>query len=420
MLKIVYFGVLFLVVGSLAVFLAENQGDVTLTWLGYSVKTTVPVLVLAGVLFFFLLDLVVFKPLRFFKSCKQRRLDEYKYAEMMTAGMSMVLASDIKGARKIEKKLIKKMGSVPMLSMAIAVADKDDEKRLKCAEDMLLNDKTALFGLKGIIDYYYDRKEYEKALDYATRALKKEPALWTYRAAVDLKIKNSMFKDALATLEEGKKTVPAAEYAGMKLALLMKLAGDDGENREKYLEQAVKTDKGFAPAVLALASFYRDKGKDAKALKVLHNGFAAKPDILLYDYLAENWRGKADIIKLARDLTDGMAGNPVAEQVLGESFVLGGIWGQGLLHLKNAVKNGGLTGRTALLLAKVEKELGHDDEVEKWNNAILNVEMANRWRCADCGCEYPAWQVSCPSCGGFGTIKWDAVKKSGTELVSLA
>jgi len=420
MLKILYFGVLFLIVGSLAVFFAENQGDVTLTWLGYSIRTTVPVLAVIGLAFFLLADMVFFKPLRFFKACKQKRLDDYKYAELMNAGMSMVLASDIKGAKKIEKKLIKKMGSVPMLSMAIAVADKDDAKRLKCAEDMLLNDKTLLFGLKGVIDYHYERKEYEKALDYATRALKKEPAAWTYRAAVDLKIKNAMFRDALATLEDGKKIIPAAEYTDTKLSLLMKLAGDDEENREKYLEQAVKTDKGFAPAVLALTSYYLGKGKDAKALKTLRGGFNAKPDILFYDYLVKNWRGKADVLKLTRDLTDGCGGHPVAEQALGESLVLSGIWGQGLLHLKNAVKDGGLTGRTALLLAKVEKELGHEDEVEKWNSAILNVEMANRWRCTACGCEYPEWQVSCSVCGGFGTIKWDAAKKSGTDIVPVA
>ena len=420
MLKIVYFGILFLIVGSLAVFFAENQGNVTLTWLGYSIQTTVPVLTVVGVLLFWLADTVFLKPLRFFKACKQKRLDDYKYAEMMNAGMSMVLASDIKGAKKIEKKLVKKMGAVPMLSMAIAVAEKDDAKRLKCAEDMLLNDKTLLFGLKGIVDYYYERKEYEKALDYATRALKREPALWAYRAAVDLKIKNAMYKDALSTLENGKKVFPAAEYTNMELSLLMKLACDNADYREKYLINAVKIDKGFTPAVLALASYYREKGKDAKALKVLRNGFAAKPDILLYDYLVKNWRGKGDILKLTRDFIGDRAGDPIAEQALGESFIIGGIWGQGLLHLKNAVKNGGVTGRIALLLAKVEKELGHEEEVEKWNSAILNVEMANRWRCSECGSEYAEWQVSCTSCGGFGTVKWDAAKKSGTELVPLA
>ncbi|OPZ75962.1 MAG: tetratricopeptide repeat protein [Alphaproteobacteria bacterium ADurb.Bin438] len=326
------------------------------------------------------------------------------------------MIDDKKTALKLNEKLLSKYGENPLVNLALAKVD-DNKTLVEAISNKLIENKeTLVLGLKGLIELN-EGVDDTKALVYANQAFKETKLPWALKSAVRLMIKNGLYEDALKSLDGNKKLISQEEFKEVKVSLLMKLSENEAK-KEKYLNEVIKLDYTFVPAYISLASFYKDKGKDNKALKCLKKAYQTNPDIMIYDYVEKNLCGDGDIIKITKELIEDNLNNDVSTLILARSHMKAGIFGQALNYFKEYLVNNAPNTKIALFMAKLEKEMGNLKEVEKWNNAILNAEFDGKYRCEKCGFEYSSWQASCDNCGSFSSIKWSDLNSKSKEIVA--
>ncbi len=165
----------------------ENNGEISMVWLGYQITTSVAFVIFS--LIFVMILLVVVLQLLYtlitFPSRVGKKLKEYKVEQNLKdlqIGYAALLSGDFDQAKKISHKLIdspSKNKSIENLSqMLIAkVAQEDGNKQL--ADDyfdkFMAKGKTKFFAIKGKLDAAFKAGDVEEAISYAEEAYRLKP-----------------------------------------------------------------------------------------------------------------------------------------------------------------------------------------------------------------------------------------------------
>lgn len=165
----------------------ENNGEISMVWLGYQITTSVAFVIfsLIFVVIIFVLVLQLLYTLLTFPSRVNRKLKEIKVEQNLKdlqVGYAALLSGDFDQARKISGKLIdspSKNKSIENLSqMLIAkVAQEDGNKQL--ADDyfdkFMAKGKTKFFAIKGKLDAAFKAGEVDEAISFAEEAYRLKP-----------------------------------------------------------------------------------------------------------------------------------------------------------------------------------------------------------------------------------------------------
>jgi len=408
----------------LAVWLADNPGQVSLEWWGWRLETSVAILVLgaavvlAAFAVLYRIWLAVRRaPGRMVGSRRENRRRRGYLA--LTQGMVAVAAGDAEEARKQVRRadgLLEEPPLTLLLQAQAAQLSGDTRAAEKFFTAMLDKPDTEFLGLRGLLTQALKAKDDKKARDLAERAFRLRPGSdWVAANLLELQVKAGAWADARATLDKAVKNraVPADEAKHRQVALDYRLSLDasaqgDGGKALKLLRAAHEADPGFAPAAARLADLQLAAGKAGKAVSTVERAWTAAP----HPELAEMyWRARGandalERVRAAQQLAKQNPDHPESHLVLAETALDAQLWGEARRHLQAAAGDTP-PARVCRLMAELEESEHKDAEAARsW---LVRASMADpdpAWVCGDCGNSVAEWTIVCGNCGGFASFSW--------------
>ncbi len=362
-----------------AVWLADHPGEVAVEWLDWRVDTSVPVMIVA-VLLFWAVVTAVFRFLAGFLglpgrlSRRSREKRQVKGNAALTGAITAIAAGDVESAKRLTKdadKTLKNPQLTHLLNAEIDRAKGDIESARTHYDALLETPETELAGLRGLIETLPPDDPRLDAL--AARAFERAPgAAWTAQAAYAAHLRAGRLDQAQKLVDSQRKKTgflgPDAQAEKARLAM----ARADAAQAEGRLADAARLARealDLAPddsqAALALARIHAAEGQDAKAGDVLAAQWRVAPDPALLRAYLDLWRADepANLAKRVRDLTNANAEHPESRLALAEAYLRAQLYADAravLAPLLSPNATAAVNGRAALTMARILAAEGAD------------------------------------------------------------
>lgn len=434
MIRALFFLVKIAVLVVIAVWLAEQQGAVTFTWVdGEGVDNKVNMhlgLFFVTALVIIILALTLFRIIKGFadfpKSVARykRDKDKEKGFRALTLGLTAVAAGDTKAAKyqayRAGKMLKQENGLSLLLAAQSARLDGREDEANECFIKLLENKDASFLGIRGLLQSALDKGDHETALNIAREALKmhsKQP--WILKIVYDLEIKSRDLEAALKTLyrAEKYKAVTKEKAASDRVVMLLYKADKDMEagyrdQSRKQLEKAYKYDDTYIPTVIRLARHYLQTGKKRKAVNLMEKAWKVNthPDLVpLWASAAPKTKKNAASANLRwfERLLAINTGSAEGQMAVAKAAMEAGLWGEAKNYLKMAedIRSSKTVFR---LYALLEENTSNDPEkVQECLQRAADAPSERTWICRETGRVYDDWQAYAEPHGSFNTIVWD-------------
>lgn len=374
MIRIVLYVALLATATAIAVWLANNPGEVMVLWRGWRVDTSVGILLglmTASVLVILgiakLIAIIRGSVDVFATARKDRRAQQGLTA--LGHGFAAVHAGQAVLARKYAKDSAALLGdsAATRLLRAQAAAANDDGARLRTeAIHLLEKPETELAALRALSARASKEGDIVGALNYAKRALaRKDAPQWAMELVLDVQIANGRWGDALSALDSkiGRDHFGTANHQKLKAELLTRLAEEalghgDAAAAENHAHKALDAGGGER-AIIAHARSLMLQTKTKKAVTEIEKAWGSAPSAaLLRTYLAaipnesalEQARRVENLVSVNSDDTE-------SRLALAEVSLKAQLWGQARNRLapllgEDVSKN--VQARAAVIMAELE------------------------------------------------------------------
>lgn len=259
-------------------------------------------------------------------------------------------------------------------------------------------------GLRGLLRQAMAAEDWPEAKRLAAEAEQAQPGTtWLREERGRLALRTRDWREALALAPPDVPRAPLALAAALQEANPARAAGLERE--------AFEADRGFVPAALAHARRLAAEGSPRRARAAIEQAWAATPHPELAELHLAGEAQPLERVKLA-DALAGVAPDHAESRLLVARVALAaGLTGRARQSLDALVASGEADRRAFLLLAETELAEGGDTPAAREaHGRQLRLATAARaeprWRCAECGTEYAAWQPVCDACGAMGRIEW--------------
>jgi len=312
---------LFLVLLALAAYglawLAENPGDVALTFHGveYDVSLMVGLAIILGLA---ILIAVAWAIVRFvfripslMSLAARARRREKGYAAL-SSGMAAVGSGDARSASRLAGEARKHLGDVPLTKLLRAQAAQLSGDRAGAAaafRDMLDHPETHALGLRGLHIEARRAGDHQAALDYARRAHKHAALPWAAQAVLDDRAEHGDWGGALAIVESNAsarlidKPTAARWRAVLKTAIAEQTAERDPKSALALAQEALALAPGLVPAAALAGKLMAANGDFRRAGKALEAAWRRAPHPDLAAVYLRLRRGDSAADRLARART---------------------------------------------------------------------------------------------------------------------
>ena len=407
---------------SVAVWLADRPGEVTIHWQGWRVDTTVPVLVMVllavlaslhGV--WTLVRAVVFGPRKWLAARRERRRNEGYRA--LSDGLAAMATGDRRAMGKLAKRADKLLGDPALTGLLTARAAEmggDAALAERHFRAMLERPETVAVGLKGLMQQALVRGDHHIALDYARRAWAVNPHVDGLAVALfDLQARAGEWAEAELTLADAKrsKLLSGVDVQHRQaLVLYQRALGSAGDVAEaaKLAYQAHKMDPTFVPAAVAAAEAFHRLGNERKARAVIEATWkcASHPDLVTATIALAPAETSLMRVKRLERLVSVNSAAPEGRVALAKAALDSRLWGLARTHLEKAVLAQPYAEAYALL-ARLERDERHNEgDALAWEAKAATAPAAPVWRCEACGNQAEVWSASCPACGVVDGVVW--------------
>lgn len=443
MVRILAYLVILVGLVAIAVWLADHPGDVSLSWQGWRIDTSVAVLAL-GVAAVAALAALLYRMWLFVRRVPRRvagarRENRRRRGYLaLTRGMVAVAAGDAAEARRQMKRADGMLGDPPLTMLLSAQAlqlSGDEQAAEKFFSAMLARPETEFLGLRGLLTQALKRGDTEKARGLAERAYRLQPrSEWAAATLFDLEAKSGAWKAARDTLTRSAKhgLVAADTHKERAAALDFQLALEALERGDesaavKLLRRLCEAAPGFTPAVARLARIHLDGGQGGRAATLIERAWAVAPHP---DLASLYWRARgADAglarAKAAQRLARQNPDHPESHLAIAGAALEARLWGEARRHL-------GLAGgeappaRVCRLMAELEEsEKGDGAAARAWLVRATLADPDPAWVCAECGHAVADWRIRCDQCDALASFHWQtpphvARLADGTATAPLA
>lgn len=453
MIRTLWFALKVAVLIALAYWLAERPGEVSVTWLGYRIDTSVGILLLALAVLIAVASVTyyIWRSLRRAPKAmgqgmqNSRRKRGYK---ALTQGMVAVAAGEADEAARHARRADSLLDEPPLtmlLSAQAAQLNGDEAAAKRYFSAMLENPETRFLGLRGLLTQALREGDQAAALDYVRQAHAMRPRTpWVLNSLFDLSERSGDLASADRALTEAAKfkALPAPEAARKRAVVALERAQDaarDGNGAEalRLAREANKLAPDLIPAAQLLAEQFLAKGQRRKALKVLEKtwALAPHPDLAALYLSAESSGGSKSgmteaegLARLKRlgSLTATNRDHPESHLALARAALDAHLWGEARRHLKIAAGPDGLDGNdigetVCRLMARLEEQENGDREAaHTWLARAARAPKDPAWTCTACGAVSPAWSARCGACEGFDTLAWQPPPRVAAALLEAA
>lgn len=291
MIRLILFLVILASVALGLAWLADRPGDITLTWQGYQIETSVLV-GMAGMLAACLAFLFIWSALRFvfrlpsFIALSARARKRNKGYQALTRGMIAAAAGDMRYATRAARDAEKLIGEDPLtLLLRAQTAQLEGNRALseKTFAQMVEDPQTRLLGLRGLHVEAMRRGDGDSASLYAAQAQAITPLAWAGEALLDEHVRRQEWAKALELVETHRKhKLISRESADRQRAVLLTaLARNQSESHPdqalRDLREAVKLAPSLVPAHVMMAQLLARRGDIRKASKLIESLWRRAP-----------------------------------------------------------------------------------------------------------------------------------------------
>lgn len=439
---LILFGILAVLAIAGGVWLAENPGLILVDWLGWQLRTSVGIAVLAllivlgiAILLYKIWSAVMGAPRELSRGAKLRR--EHRGYEAVTRSFAAVASGDSEEADRWARKAGELLGDQPLARMVMAEAAEAGDDRVRAGRHyrgLLGAPETRLYALRGLTRLAIEAGDQEAAQAFMRQAYELKPDTpWVLDRLFTLSESSGDFTAAERALKEARRrrALPKDEarrkQAVLRQAKAQALAaeGKAAEARRSAAE-ALKDQPDLIPAIVLKARLERDAGETRRAASTLETGWARAP----HPQLAELYRSlKPEEEPLARikrmdKLVAKNPGHPESEFALAQAYLDAKLFGEARRHLARSGFSGEgngsdrtLTHRGALLMAEIE-EHEHADQTAAadWLRKAESAEADPTWVCRTCGTQVEEWRAHCPNCQAFDSLEWRSPRRVARAL----
>jgi len=420
MIRVVAFLVLAGLLGLGAVWFADRPGEVSITWLGYRIETSMMVAMIAltavvvvAVALWSLFRLAVRSPGRAVAALRERR--RQKGHDAISRGLVAVGAGDTRAALRLAGTAQRNLPDEPLALLLRAQTAQlaGDRPAAEAAFGaMAERPDTRLLGLRGLYVEAQRRNDLAAAHVFAEEAAKDAPMLaWARQAVLEFRCAAGDWEGALAALEDNRKSrgPDRAAYRRQRAVLLTARAlaaeESDRDAARALATEAVKLAPDLVPAAALAGRLLAEKGDMRKARRIVETAWKASPHPDLAETYAHLRLSDSALERLGR--VQRLAREPVghAEGALAVARAALDAREFGVARAVLAPLTAAPTRRVAMLMAEIE-QLEHGDEgrAREWMARALNAARDPAWTADNFVSDH--WLPVSPLNGRLDAFRW--------------
>lgn len=439
MLRALYTFLIVAILSGIAIWLADNPGDLTMHWRGYEIRTSFVVGVGAMALAAFLVLLIYRIVVSFIEtpasvSAYLEKRRQQKGFLALSRGMVAVAAGDASDAKRYAVQAHKLLDAPPLTLLLAAQAaqlEGDEAAATKYFEQMLAAPETEFLGLRGLFIQARRAGDRDGALAHARRAFDLRPQTpWAAQAVFEIEAAEEDWDGALKTLDRvvSAKLIPRDEARRRRAVLLTAQAmtafeaahGQVGEGRTGALDKAAKLaleavslEPRFPPAVALAARLCGETGRARKGMKLIEDAWTLAP----HPDLAEVWldmiEGESgyDRAARARVLASRNIDHIESRILLARGAIGARDWAaarEALAPYAGPDAKEVATQRVCELMAEIEEgEFGDRGASRSWLTRALHAPEDPQW--TGTGYRSSRWSPVNPVTGEFDALEWSAL-----------
>lgn len=420
MIRIILFLFLVGVVALGAAVIADQTGDVTLSWNVWRIDTSLPVLLLALLLIVFAAMLVwaiirglLNAPERLRRVRRERR--QAKGRNAITQGLIAIGTGDHFAARRhadVARRLAHQDPLAMLLHAQSAQLDGDRDGAQRAFHAMAERKDTRLLGLRGLFVEAQRRDDAHAAVMLAEEALKTAPAsAWASHAVLGFRCSQGDWDGALKILENNLAAglIDPAPYKRQRGVLLTARALDletaDRDHARASVTEAVKLAPMLVPAATLAAKFLSENNQTRRAMQVIETAWIAQPHPDLADAYAHVRLGDSAVQRLSRveKLAAKSPGHIEGALAVARAATDTSDFARAREALAPYVD--APTQRVAMLMAELERaEHGDDGLARVWMQRAVRAALDPAWT-AD-GYVSERWRPVSPVTGRLDAFQW--------------
>jgi len=420
MIRIILFLFLVGVVALGAALVADQTGDVTLSWNVWRIDTSLPVLVLAlllvvltAMLAWAIIRGFLRAPERMRRARRERRLAKGRNA--ITQGLIAIGTGDHFAARRhadAAKRLAHQDPLTMLLHAQTAQLHGDSEGAQRAFHAMAERKDTRLLGLRGLFVEAQRRDDPLTAVALAEEALKTAPAsAWASHAVLGFRCSKGDWDGALKILENNLAAglIDPAPYKRQRGVLLTARALDletsDRDKSRASAMEAVKFAPTLVPAAALAARFYSENNQTRRAMQAIETAWTAQPHPDLADAYAHVRLGDSALNRLNRveKLAARSPGHIEGALALARAAIDAGEFTRAREALAPFLE--APTQRIAILMAELERaEHGEGGDSRRWMLRAVRAAHDPAWT-AD-GYVSERWRPVSPVTGRLDAFQW--------------
>jgi HemY protein len=446
MIRIILFLLLIALGAAGAAWIAEQTGDVVLSWGGYRVQTTLPVFVLVlgiviavAMMVWSILSGVLRTPARMRKSRRERRQARGRHA--ITQGLLAIGHGDSTAAR-IHAETARKHAAHDPLALLLhaqsAQLDGDRESAQRAFRAMAEREDTRLLGLRGLFIEAQRADDPVAAVMVAEEALKLSPSSsWASHAVLGFCCAKGDWAGALKILDNNQSAglIDKASYRRQRGVLLtaraLELEKVDRDLARESVMEAVKLAPTLVPAAVLASKFESEAHQIRRSMRLVETAWLAQPHPDLADAYAHVKLGDSARQRLVRveTLAAKMPGHIEGALAIARAAIDASEFTKAREALAPFIA--APTQRVALLMAEIERtEHGDSGRARAWTLRAVRALHDPAWT-AD-GYVSDRWRPVSPVSGRLDAFQWqtpvaalpsdrgDAIESSPFEEAMLA
>lgn len=443
MLRIVLFLVLIALAGAGAAWVADQPGDVVLTWGGFRASPSIPVFVLCLGIFAVLIVLLwsILTVIWRMPGWMRRRRHDKRHARgrhAITHGLLAIGHGDTALARRHAEAARRHAPNDPLallLHAQSAQLDGNRDEAQRAFRAMAEREDTRLLGLRGLFIEAQRADDAVGAVMIAEEAIKLSPSsTWASHAVLGFRCARGDWSGALAILDSNLSAglIDKQGYRRQRGVLLtaraLELEPMDRDVARESVMEAVKLAPTLVPAAVLAAKFESEAHQVRRAMKLVEAAWLANPHPDLADAYAHVKLGDAARQRLQRVETlaaktpADKAGHVEGQLAIARAAIDASEFARAREVLAPYVNDP--TQRVALLMAELERtEHGDGGRARAWTLRAVRARHDPAWT-AD-GYVSDRWRPVSPVTGRLDAFQWQTPVASlpsdkGTTIESSA
>ena len=420
MIRIILFLALIAALAAGAAWVADQPGDVVLSWGGWRAEMALPVFVLAlgiavvaGIILWSILRGLWRAPDRMRRRRHERRQARGRHA--ITQGLLAVGHGDLSLARRHADDARRHAGHDPLallLTAQSAQLEGDREGAQRAFRAMAEREDTRLLGLRGLFIEAQRADDPVSALMIADEALKTSPSsTWASHAVLGFRCARGDWNGALSILDNNLSSglIDKATYRRQRGVLLtaraLELEKVDRDLARESAMEAVKLAPTLVPAAVLAAKFESEAHQVRRAMRIIETAWLAQPHPDLADAYSHVKLGDSARQRLVRveTLAAKMPGHIEGALAVARNAIDASEFSRAREALAPFLDKP--TQRVAVLMAEIERtEHGDSGRARMWAMRAVRAMHDPVWT-AD-GYVSDRWRPVSPVSGRLDAFQW--------------